>query len=127
VVQLRHEVAHLVLETGDLTVTLGQLLLLALQIVRFLVDQSIQLLDLVQTLRDFKLKVADVPAEVSALVGLDFVAHIKTVNLCKVISVTLPKSAELVISLPLLRFEIQVRVLGDLELVVDSLDVDITV
>ena len=67
------------------------------------------------------------PAEVGALVGLDFVAHIKTVDLFKVISVTLSKSAELVISLALLRLEILVRILGDLKLVVDPLDVDVTV
>ena len=82
---------------------------------------------MVQTLRHFKLKVADVPAEVTALVGLDFVAHIKTIDIFKVISVTLSKSAELVIGLALLRLEVQVRVLGDLELVVNPLDVDVTV
>ena len=54
-VQLIHEVAHLLLERGNFTITFRQLLLLALQIERLLVNHAVQLLDLIECFGDFEL------------------------------------------------------------------------
>ena len=49
-VKLAHKIAHLVLERCDLAVALSKLLLLALQIKCFLVDKTVELLNLIQSL-----------------------------------------------------------------------------
>lgn len=49
-VELGDEVAHLVLKVGDFAIALRQLLLLALQVVRFLVDQPVKFFNLVEAL-----------------------------------------------------------------------------
>ena len=53
-IQLVHKVAHLILKASDFAVTLSQLLLFAFEIECFLVNQSVQLLYLVESFGDFK-------------------------------------------------------------------------
>ena len=101
-VQLIHEVAHLVLERSDLAVALRELLLLALQVKRFLVDHPVKLLDLVEGLRDLKLQVTNVGAQVVAFVGLHLVGHVQTINFLEILPVTVSESSQFIINLPLL-------------------------
>lgn len=89
VVELVHEIGHLVFERSYLTVTLGQLLLLAFKIKRFLVDQSVQLLHLVEGLGDVELEVSDVIAEVVAFVRFYFVGNVQPFDFFKVFAVAL--------------------------------------
>ena len=49
-VELIHEIAHLVFKGCNLAVALSKLLLLALQIKCFLVDKTVKLLNLIQSL-----------------------------------------------------------------------------
>ena len=101
-VQLVHEIAHLVLQRCDLSVTLGKLLLFALQIECLLVNQSVKLLDLIEGLGDFKFKVANVAAEVITLVRLNLVRDIESIDLFKVFPVALSEGRQLVIRLSFL-------------------------
>ena len=126
-VELAYEIAHLVFEVCDFAVALSQLLLLSLQVVRLLIDQPVQLFHLIEAFRDFKFEVANVIAEVVALVSLDLVCHIKAVDLFEVLTVTLSQRRQLFVRLTFLRLQTSVGVLGDLELVLDTLDVDVTI
>ena len=101
-IQFVHEIAHLVLQRCDLSIALGKLLLFALQIECLLVNQSVKLLDLIEGLGDFKFEVTDVSAEVVALICLDLVSHIKSVDFFKVFPIALSEGSQLVIRLSLL-------------------------
>ena len=61
-IQLVHKIAHLVFQGCYLAVALGELLLFALQIECLLVNQSVELLDLIERLGDFKFEIANVTA-----------------------------------------------------------------
>ena len=111
VVELVHEIGHLVFERSYLTVTLGQLLLLALKIKRFLVDQSVQLLDLVEGLGDVELEVSDVVAEVVAFVRFYFVGNVQPFDFLEVFAVALTQGRQLIVHLALLRLQAHVGVL----------------
>ena len=91
-VEFIHEVTHLILQGGDFAITLSQLLFLALKIESFLIDQSVKFFDLVQGLRNFKLKIADMTAKIVSFVGLDLISDVETVDLLEVFAVTLTKS-----------------------------------
>ena len=126
-IQLVHEITHLVLQGGDLPVAFRQLLLLALQIERLLIDEPIELLDLVQSLADLKFKVSDVSAQIVPLVCLHLICNVQSVNFFQVFAVSLPEGGELVVGLAFLGLEAGVGVLAHLLLVLDPLDVDVTV
>ena len=126
-IQLVHEITHLVLQRGDLPVAFRQLLLLALQIERLLIDQSIELFDLVQGLADLKFKVSDVAAKIVPLVRLHLICKVQSVNFCQVFAVSFAERGEHVVSLPFLGLEARVSVLDHLLLVLDPLDVDVAV
>lgn len=64
VVQLVDEIVHLCFQIGDLSVSLTQVHLLALQVHRLRVDQPIQLLHLVEHLADLELKTPNVTRQV---------------------------------------------------------------
>ena len=126
-VQLVHKVAHLVLQRCDLPVALRQLLLLALKVKRFLVDHPVQLFNLVECLGNLELEVADVGAQVVALVGLDFVCNVQTIDFFQVLAVAVPESGQLVVKLALLGLKADISVLTDLHFVLHTLDVHVAV
>ena len=126
-VQLIHKVAHLVLQRSDLSVALRQLLFLALKVKRFLVNHPVQLFNLVESLGNLKLEVADVGAQVVALVGLDFVCNVQTINFLQILTVAVPEGGLLVVELALLGLKADISVLTDLHLVLHTLDVHVTV
>ena len=126
-VQLVHEVAHLIFERSDFSVALSELLLLRFQVECFLVDQSVEFLNLVQRLADFKFEVANVAAQVITLIGLDFISDVESIDFFEVFPVTLSESRQFIISLSFLGLEAGVGILADLLLVLDALDVDVAV
>ena len=126
-IQLVHEITHLVLQRGDLSVAFRKLLLLALQIERLLIDQPIELFDLVQGLADLKFKVSDVAAKIVPLVRLHLICNVQSVNFFQVFAVSFSERSKLVVSLPFLGLEAGVGVLAHLLLVLDPLDVDVAV
>ena len=66
-------------------------------------------------------------AKVVTLVSLDLIGDVEAVDLFEVLTVTLSQRRQLFVRLPLLRLQTSVGVLGDLELVLDSLNVDVTI
>ena len=102
-------------------------MLFAFQIKSLLVNQSVKLLDLIEGLGDFKFEVTDVSAQVVALICLDLVSHIKSVDFFKVFPIALSKGSKLVISLSFLRLEASICILTDLLLVFHSLNVNVAV
>lgn len=126
-VQLVHEVRHLDLETVDFLVRIVKLLLLCLEIERLLVNSSVELFNFVEGLGNFKFKRADVACKVAALVVLDFVSNSEAVNFLKILAVPLSKGVQFVLSLVLLVRKRLVAVALDLELMVEPLDVRVSV
>ena len=110
-VQLVHEVTHLIFERSDFSVTLSELLLLRFQVECFLVNQSVQLLNLVQCLADFKFEIANVAAQVITLIGLDFIGDVESIDFFEVFPVTLSESSQFIISLSFLGLEAAVGIL----------------
>ena len=92
-----------------------------------MVDEPVQLLHLVECLGDLELKVADVAAQVVTLVSLDLVGDVEPVDLLQVFPVAIAESAQFVLALPLVRLELSVVVMADLQLMIDPLDVHVTV
>ena len=65
--------------------------------------------------------------EIVSFICLDLVGDIETVDLLKVFAVTIAKSRQLVVSLTLLALQASVGVIRDLLLMLNSLDVDVTI
>jgi len=68
-----------------------------------------------------------VVAQVVPLVRLHLVCNVQAVDLLQVLAVTLSQGRQLFIGLTLLAAEASVGVLGDLQLVLHALDVDVTI
>ena len=65
--------------------------------------------------------------KIVSFIGLDLVGDIETVDLLKVFAVTIAKSGQLVVGLTLLALQASVGVIRDLLLMLNSLDVDVTI
>ena len=65
-------------------------------------------------------------AQVVALVCLGLVGHVESVDLFKVLSVTLSQSRQLVVSLTFLALKTSVGVIRDSLLMLNSLNVDVS-
>ena len=66
-------------------------------------------------------------AEVLAFIRFLVVSNIQTINFCKILSVTVSQGSQLVVTLLLLQTQVVVRVLVQLQVVLQSLDLHVSV
>lgn len=126
-IELVHEITHLVFQRSYFSVTFGKLLLFALQIESLLIDQSVELLNLIQSLANFEFKVSDVAAQIITLVCLNLICNVQSIDFFQVFAVSFSQCCQFVICLTFLGLQAGVRVLTDLVLVFHTLDVYVSI
>ena len=88
-IELGHKVAHLSLETCDFSVAFSNLLFLTLEVKSFLIDKSVQFFDLLKSLRNIELQVANLDIKRISFVSFHIVGSVESIDFLQILAICL--------------------------------------